>query len=64
MNREEVVQAAIKVEHWCLDHWVRSGECDCPFRANLDYCVLSSMCPGTANLEYHLRTRGLKNGSV
>ena len=31
MNREDVVQAALKVERWCHEHNDFTG-CDCPFR--------------------------------
>ena len=60
MTREEVVQAALKVERWCNKNGVASGECDCPF-ARGENCTISFCMPQEWHLEEHLRTRGLKH---
>lgn len=60
MNREDVVQAALKVELWCREH-----DCnECPFLRDRDVggCKLRSHYePRGWYLEEFLRTRGLKH---
>ena len=65
-NREDVVQAALVVERWCNEHIDLYKVCDCPFALDEDSCFLShNKCvPDDWGLEEHLRTRGLKDGSV
>lgn len=60
MTREEVVQAALKVERWCMKN---SGCKDCPFDAGNRYCYIGNI-PYMWELEKFLRTRGLKDGEV
>jgi len=58
MTREEVVQAALTVERWCLEHHKSDQRCDCPF--SIRGCEL--FCtnePGRWNLEELLRKRGM-----
>ena len=64
MNREEVVQAALTVERWCETQ--SAIRCDCPFFDNNEptKCNLAPILPKTWSLAEHLRTRGLKDGSV
>lgn len=65
MTREEVVQAALKVERWCAEHKKIMEECDCPFADGLDGCGLfDTDVPAEWNLEEFLRTRGMKHGKV
>ena len=67
MTREDVVQAALKVERWCAEHYNDDGACDCPFAGERHdrigfiwhYCRVDE--PSDWNLEEHLRTRGLKH---
>lgn len=61
MTREEVVQAALKVERWCAEHRKIKGVCDCPFyRHDRVECVMGSLSkPSGWGLELHLRNRGL-----
>jgi len=66
MTREEVVQAALKVERWCVEHRNLGGRCDCPFFFNDESgqwnCFLNDTFePGHWFLEDFLRTRGLKH---
>lgn len=61
MNREEVVQAALKVERWC---WNQSTDvCDCPFfdAHTATKCRMTEFVPKWWRLEEFLRTRGLKH---
>ena len=58
VNREDVVQAALKVERWC-----KSTDCSvCPFFLNLDVggCKLDFPCEGWS-LEEFLRNRGMEH---
>ena len=69
MTREEVVQAALKVERWCREHRRVGNVCDCPFfyedESRPWSCfLLDRFEPEHWNLEEFLRTRGLKDGSV
>lgn len=69
MTREEVVQAALTVERFCIDHRNLGGACDCPFFYNDESrpwdCFLNDRFePGAWGLDDFLRTRGLKHGSV
>ena len=57
MNREDVVQAALKVERWCDEKQDEKGNCDCPFGT----CKIGRDYPSDWNLETFLRTRGLKD---
>ena len=60
---EEVVQAALTVQRWCIVHF-SPKKCDCPF-ADGDGCfVFKRSYPSMWNLEEFLRTRGMKDGSV
>ena len=60
MNREDVVQAALKIERWCI-----ANSCDkCPFLDADAVCILSTTFPQSWKLAEHLRNRGLKDGSV
>ena len=63
INREDVVQAALKVERWCKEHIRYDKPCDCPFytKDNIDLCMIE--LTGSAadwELDKHLRARGLK----
>lgn len=58
MTREDVVQAALKVERWCAEMEHCS---DCPLLDDEDCCMVSMDAPDFWNLEEHLRTRGLKH---
>ena len=58
INREDVVQAALKVERWCAKH---KGCGDCPLLDDEDNCMVSMEAPDYWNLEEQLRTRGLKH---
>ena len=69
INREDVVQAALIVERWCMEHRNEDGNCDCPFRkriitniAKCYRCKLDFDLPSDWRLEEHLRERGLKDG--
>jgi hypothetical protein len=61
MTREEVVQAALKVERWCAEH---KGCGDCPLLDDEDNCMVAMEAPDYWNLEEQLRARGMKDGSV
>jgi hypothetical protein len=61
MTREDVVQAALKVERWCAKH---KGCGDCPLLNDEDNCMVSMEAPDYWNLEEQLRSRGLKDGEV
>lgn len=56
MTREDVVQAALTVERWCVENISDRGKCNCPFADGVG-CVLA---PIAWNLDEHLRKRGLK----
>jgi len=58
MNREDVVQAALTVERWCMKH---KGCRDCPLLGNEDNCMVAMEAPDYWNLAEQLRTRGLKH---
>ena len=59
MTREEVVQAALKVERWCSVNF-SPKKCDCPL-ADGDGCfVFGRSYASMWNLEEFLRTRGMK----
>jgi len=61
-NREDVVQAALTVQRWCIENWRPDGACDCPFRGSFNDCLLEQgSAPRFADLEEDLRTRGLKD---
>ena len=59
MNREEVVQAALKVERWCAGKDCR----DCPLMGEYGQCMIAGF-PECWGLEEKLRNRGLKDGRV
>ena len=62
INREDVVNAALMVERWCMNHTAEDGHCDCPLCGG-SFCVLSrGEDPSWWYLEEFLRTRGLKHG--
>lgn len=62
MNREEVVQAALKVERWCAEHKTKNDDgCSCPFFDFVDGCMMINIDPPADwNLDGFLRTRGMK----
>lgn len=62
INREDVVQAALTVGRWCVEH-IRLESCDdCPFDHSGEKCaLLNFLHPCGWNLELYLRTRGLKH---
>lgn len=61
INREDVVQAALTVERWCVMNAHSVKGCDCPIYDG-ECCMLESgRMPRYWNLEEHLRTRGLKH---
>ncbi len=66
MTREEVVQAALKVERWCEKRQDENGNCDCPFELDcgngFGYCTIGHDLPSDWSLETFLRTRGLQDG--
>lgn len=59
INREDVVQAALIVERWCVKQINDKGECNCPFADGVG-CILQ-YAPVAWSLEEFLRTRGLKD---
>ena len=69
INREDVVQAALTVERWGKEEFPKG---DCRLRCPLGSGNPWSICllcyddppPMEWGLEEHLRTRGLKDGSV
>lgn len=68
MTREEVVQAALKVERWCDEKQDENGNCDCPFAMDagngFGICKVGRDYPSDWSLETFLRNRGLKNGGI
>lgn len=60
INREDVVRAALIVEHWCKENDAGVKECDCPFAVGQYYCMLKKGFenPNAWNLEERLRKRG------
>ena len=65
MTREEVVQAALIVERWCMEHCNdRAEPCDCPFSQRAACFMDFDAIPKYWGLDDFLRTRGLKDGSV
>ena len=63
VNREDVVQAALTVERWCLEHKDFGNGCDCPFSDCVGWCCLvEDTAPFYWRLEEYLRERGIKNG--
>jgi len=61
MTREEVVQAALTVERWCIvqsESISPKGFCDCPFDSD-GFCRVGM--PKIWALEKFLRERGLKD---
>ena len=66
MTREEVVQAALTVERWCVEHRKFKDACDCPFyKHDRVECVMGDLSkPSGWGLERFLRKRGLKDGEV
>ena len=67
MTREEVVQAALKVERWCAEHMDEFNHCvKCPFckitGEATGKCALFYI-PSEWELETFLRTRGLKDAN-
>ena len=63
INRENVVQAALIVERWCVENHRQDGKCDCPLRKwSYDcYLIRCNEAPYEWNLEKFLRARGLKH---
>ena len=63
VNREDVVKAALTIEHWCEENQDEYGNCDCPFAQdigkNMGLCKLNNH-PSDWCLETFLRTRGIK----
>jgi len=60
INREDMVQAALIVERYCLTH--NNGKCDCPLKSLHEGCmVVSHGSPSFWELEKYLRKRGLEN---
>lgn len=66
INREDVVQAALTVERWCVEHQDKYGNCDCPLAINfghyINLCKVSYGVPRDWCLEPYLRNRGLQDG--
>ena len=58
-NREDVVRAALIVEHWCTHQ--STDICKCPFYEphTATKCRMTEFIPKLWNLEEHLRTRGV-----
>ncbi len=62
-NREDVVQAALLIEHWCVVHHRPYGECDCPLvdLAGATGCMaVNGHKPCEWDLEEKLRKRGMR----
>jgi hypothetical protein len=61
INREDVVQAALIVERWCMKHAKTNG-CDCPLKGKTLICTITNGdLPYTWKLAERLRARGLSD---
>lgn len=61
VNREDAVQAALLLEHWCKEHHSEGRACDCPFYVGAyTQCRTCLFIPKMWRLEEFLRTRGIK----
>ena len=61
INREDVVQAALKVERWCDEKQDEYGNCDCPFSTPRRTCLFTRGVASNWGLEEYLRNRGMKH---